>query len=163
MGGCGTDVSCTSNCSREYFGCTDYCHTVSNTDDIDLLMFEPKRKGGNGKIFNFSWELGSDGKFKNEKSNEIELNVPNSFENRSHMCSFTLKGKRYIIGGYGNEDASEVRRQYLVEGNEVKELEKLQFQFRNGQCLNYDDEHVLLTAAWNQHETWIFNGSSYRQ
>jgi hypothetical protein len=125
-------------------------------------MFEPKRKGGNGKIFNFSWELGSDGKFKNEKSNQIELNVPNSFENRSHMCSFTLKGKQYIIGGYGNEDISEVRRQYLVEGNEVKELEKLPFQFRNGQCVNYDDEQVLLTAAWNQHETWIFNGSSYR-
>ena len=61
-------------------------------------MIEPIRKGEEGgKIFEFKWDF-NNGVLTNERSNEVTLNTPSSFKNRSHMCSFTLKGQRYMLG-----------------------------------------------------------------
>ena len=112
-----------------------------------------------------NWPINIDGSMGLEVQETYQMEVPSTFEHRREMCHFELKGQMYMIGGTNYESQSTLwrtKRQYRVNGKKVEQLADLPFSFRDGSCINYDGEHVLLIGGWGQEkDTWIFDGENY--
>ena len=124
-----------------------------------LIISSQKESTSNDQI-KFKWPINLNGSMDQEVTKTFAMEIPDSFENRKGTCHFELKGEMFIIGG--DDENKRGNRQYKVQGNKLVQIADTPFPFREGRCLNYDGEHVLLIAGWgNEKETRIFDGQDY--
>ena len=147
--GCDGVPACMSACSRELVQCETEC-TAKCGEHIELLLLNPNKD----EQFHINLSPGGE-----EIITPIEFTP--SYDDRHWMCSFSLFGKMYLIGG--NDGMASERRQLQVTLDGIEVLEQLPFRFNDGRCLNYDDEHVLACAGdfGYQKECFKFDGANY--
>lgn len=74
-----------------------------------------------------------------------------NYQQRKYMCSFALKGKMYLVGGYDTLSPGAEYRQFVVNDDKtgVVQLDNLQFEMRNGACVTYSEDYALLCASYS--------------
>ena len=89
---------------------------------------------------------------EDSREDAIDLNFSPNFTNRQYMCSFALKGKMYIVGGYESVTPGLEYRQFRVgdDKKSVIQLENLPFEMRNGQCVTYSEDYALLCSSYRK-------------
>ena len=80
---------------------------------------------------------------------EFLIATPDSLDNdRKYMCSFTIQGRSYMIGGEKNSVAGDNRfRNYEIKQGRVVELDALQFPFNEGRCVVYGSPYPRVLAC----------------
>lgn len=87
--------------------------------------------------------------YPEEDVDEYLIATPDSLDNdRKYMCSFTIQGRSFMIGGEKNSVAGDNRfRNFEIKQGRVQELEKLQFPFNEGRCTTYGAPYPRVLAC----------------
>ena len=87
---------------------------------------------------------------EDDREDAIDLNFSPNFTHRQYMCSFALKGKMYLVGGYESVTPGLEYRQFRVgdDKQSVVQLDDLPFEMRNGQCVTYSEDYALLCSSY---------------
>ena len=73
------------------------------------------------------------------------------YTNRQYMCSFALKGRMYLVGGYDSWESTIEYRQFVVSDDRksMVELDSLPFEMKYGACVTYSEDYALLCASYS--------------
>ena len=72
------------------------------------------------------------------------------------MCSFTIQGRSFIIGGEKNSVAGDNRyRNFEVKQGRVQELDRLQFPFNEGRCTTFGTPYPRVLACGGACQTFF--------
>ena len=135
-----TDATCKSKCNRELDACIKKC----DGDGIHVLMFKPDNL--QKQVALSVWPDSED-----DREEAINVQFSPNYVDRKYMCSFALKGKMYLVGGYNSLDDSLMYRQFRISDDKsgIIQLENLQFEMRNGACVTYSEDYALLCASYS--------------
>ena len=108
-------------------------------------MFEPSDARKNQIAFSY-WPESDD---QREETLTVKFNP--DYTNRQYMCSFALKGRMYLVGGYDSWDPTIEYRQFVVseDRKSMVELDSLPFEMKNGACVTYSEDYALLCASYS--------------
>ena len=75
--------------------------------------------------------------------------TPDSLDSdRKYMCSFTIQGRNFMIGGEKNSVSGDNRyRNFEIKQGRVNELERLSFPFNEGRCVTYGAPYERVLAC----------------